>query len=130
MGPPCNNTLYNNLFIYNTLFPLPMLFLIHGCMPGPADPGCDIPTIHDPVEILCDNESAVVLAQEPRSQKRTRHILRKYHYVRQVVKDRDIVISRIDTSDNLADPFTKPLPQAKHDAHRFPIGIRDVEDLV
>ena len=40
------------------------------------------------------------------------------------------MISRIDTSDNLADPFTKPLPQAKHDVHRYSIGIRDVEDLV
>ena len=76
-----------------------------------------VPSIHDPVEIFCDNESAVVLAQEPRSQKRTQRILRKYHYVRQVVADKDIVISRINISDNLADPFTKPLAQAKHDLH-------------
>ena len=89
-----------------------------------------VPSILDPVEIFYDNESAVVLAQEPRSQKCTQYILRKYHYVCQVVADRDIVISRIDTSDNLADPFNKPLPQAKHDARRFSIGIRDVDDLV
>ena len=44
--------------------------------------------------------------------------------------DRDIVISRIDTSDNLVDPFTRALLQAKLDAHRYSIGIRDVEDLI
>ena len=89
-----------------------------------------VPSISDPVEIFCDNESAVVLAQEPRSQKRTRHILRKYHYVRQVVADRDIVISRIDTSENLADPFTKPLAQAKHNSHSISIGICALADMI
>ena len=89
-----------------------------------------VPSISDPVVIFCDNESTVVLAQESRSQKRTRHILRKYHYVRQVVADKDIVISRIDTSNNLADPFTKPLAQAKHDSHRRCIGIHAFDDLV
>jgi len=89
-----------------------------------------VPTINDPVEIFCDNVSAVVLAQEPRSQKRTRHILRKYHYVRQVVADRDIVINRVDTNENLADPFTKPLGQTKHDAHTRSIGIRVISDIV
>ena len=89
-----------------------------------------VPSINDPVNIFCDNESAVVLAQEPRSQKRTRHILRKYHYVRQVVADKDIVISQINTSDNLADPFTKPLAQAKHESHSKCIGIHALNDLV
>ena len=89
-----------------------------------------VPTIRDPVEIFCDNESAVVLAQEPRSQKHTRHILRKYHYVRQVVADRDIVISRIDTNGNLADPFTKPLAQTKHESHSKCIGIRVLDNIV
>ena len=89
-----------------------------------------VPSIRDPVKIFCDNKSAVVLAQEPRSQKHTRHILRKYHYVRQVVTDRDIVISRIDTNENLADPFTKPLAQTKHESHSKCIGIRVLDSVV
>ena len=89
-----------------------------------------VPTILDPVEIFCNNVSAVVLAQEPRSQKRTRHILRKYHYIRQLVAEKDIVFSRVNTTENLADPFTKPLPQTKHDAHSRSIGIRDIYDIV
>ncbi|KAJ9565696.1 hypothetical protein OSB04_001662 [Centaurea solstitialis] len=67
-----------------------------------------VPSIQDPIEIFCDNEGAVILAKEPRSHKRTRHILRKFHYVRKVVEDRDIIISRVSTDENLADPFTKP----------------------
>ena len=89
-----------------------------------------VPTILDLVEIFCDNVSAVVLAQEPRSQKHTRHILRKYHYIRQLVAEKDIVLSRVNTTKNLADPFTKPLPQTKHDAHSRSIGIHDINDIV
>ena len=88
-----------------------------------------VPTILDPVEIFCDNVSVVVLEQEPRSQNHTRHILRKYHYIRQVVADNDIFISRVDTTENLADPFTKPLPQTKHDAHSWSIGNRVISDM-
>ncbi|KAJ9547882.1 hypothetical protein OSB04_020425 [Centaurea solstitialis] len=88
-----------------------------------------VPSIQDPIEIFCDNEGAVILAKEPRSHKRTRHILRKFHYVRKVVEDRDIIISRVGTDGNLADPFTKPLSQTKHDAHTRSIGIRFASDL-
>ncbi|KAJ9557236.1 hypothetical protein OSB04_011850 [Centaurea solstitialis] len=52
-----------------------------------------VPSVQDPIEIFCDNEGAVILAKEPRSHKRTRHILRKFHYVQKVVEDKDIIIS-------------------------------------
>ena len=88
-----------------------------------------VPSIQDPIEIFCDNEGAVILAKEPRSHKRTRHILRKFHYVRKIVEDRDIIISRVGTDENLADPFTKPLSQTKHDSHTRSIGVRFASDL-
>ncbi|KAJ9544176.1 hypothetical protein OSB04_023883 [Centaurea solstitialis] len=88
-----------------------------------------VPSIQDPIEIFCDNEGVVILAKEPRSHKHTRHILRKFHYVRKVVEDKDIIISRVGTDGNLADPFTKPLSQTKHDAHTRSIGIRFASDL-
>ena len=88
-----------------------------------------VPSIQDPIKIFCDNEGAVILAKEPRSHKRTRHILRKFHYVRKIVEDRDIIISRVGTDENLADPFTKPLSQTKHDSHTRSIGIRFASDL-
>ena len=89
-----------------------------------------VSTIKDPIEIFCDNEGAVALAKDAGSQKRTRHILRKYHYVRKIVEQGDIVVSRVDSLENLADPFTKPLPQAKHEPHSRAIGIREASDLV
>ncbi|KAI3778046.1 hypothetical protein L2E82_07023 [Cichorium intybus] len=90
-----------------------------------------VPSIDGPVEIFCDNEGAVALAKEPRAHKRTRHIHRKYHYIRRLVEEGDIMISRVTSEDNLADPFTKPLSQAKHDSHTRRSDIHGpLDDLV
>ena len=41
-----------------------------------------VPSIKDPLEIFCDNEGAVALTKEPKDHGKSRHILRKFHYVR------------------------------------------------
>ena len=83
-----------------------------------------VPSIKKPIEILCDNTGAIALAKEPRLHQTTRHILRKFHYIRETIERGDIVISKVHTDLNLADPFTKPLPQAKHEEHAGKIGLR------
>ena len=83
-----------------------------------------VPTIDKPIEILCDNTGAIAQAKEPRSHHNTKHIQRKYHYIRDVVAQGDITIGKIHTDLNLADPFTKPMHQPKHEAHSRAIGLR------
>ena len=85
-----------------------------------------MPSIKKPIEILCDNTGAIALAKESRSHQTTRHILRKFHYIREIVERGDIMINKVHTDLNLADPFTKPLPQARHEEHAGNIGLRVV----
>ena len=40
----------------------------------------------------------------------------------------EVKICRVPTYDNVADPLTKPLPQAKHDRHARFIGIRYIDE--
>ncbi|GJV44807.1 retrotransposon protein, putative, ty1-copia subclass [Tanacetum coccineum] len=40
-----------------------------------------VPTVQDPIEIFCDNESAVALTKEPKDHRKSKHIERKYHFV-------------------------------------------------
>ena len=84
-----------------------------------------VPSIQDPLEIFCDNEGAIALAKEPRSHKRTRHIHRRFHYIRNEVERGEICIRKVHTDQNLADPFTKPLQPAKHEGHARAIGLRN-----
>ena len=83
-----------------------------------------VPTIQEPLKILCDNEGAIAIANDAMSQKRSRHIRRKFNYIRDEVENGEISIHKVHTDQNLADPFTKPLPQAKHEDHARAIGLR------
>ena len=89
-----------------------------------------VPSIQDPLEVFCDNEGAIALAKEPRAHKRTRHIHRRYNFIRSKVNDGDISIRKVHTDQNLADPFTKPLPLAKHEGHARGIGLRFSSDWI
>ncbi|GKC15968.1 retrotransposon protein, putative, ty1-copia subclass [Tanacetum coccineum] len=42
-----------------------------------------VTTVQDPIEILCDSESAVTLTKEPKDHVKSKHIERKYHFLKQ-----------------------------------------------
>ena len=83
-----------------------------------------VPSIMQPIQLFCDNTGAIAQAKEPRSHHKAKHILRKFHCIREIAERGDIKICKIDTEENLADPFTKPMTQEKHDRHRDAIGLR------
>ena len=82
-----------------------------------------MPRASDPVSLLCDNTGAIGLAQEPRFHKRSKHILRKYHLIRDIIDRGDVKIKHVSTDDNMADPLTKALAQLKHERHVRSMGI-------
>ena len=83
-----------------------------------------IPTIIHPVPLYCDNNGAIALAKEPRSHQKSRHILRKYHLIREIVDRQDIKIERVDTKNNIADPLTKALPRLQFEHLNEIYGMR------
>ena len=83
-----------------------------------------VPSILDPVNLFCDNNGAIAQAKEPRSHKKSKHILRRFHLIREIVERGDVKICKIPTDDNVADPLTKALVQAKHDRHVVSLGLR------
>ncbi|WP_216071954.1 Ty1/Copia family ribonuclease HI, partial [Acinetobacter baumannii] len=87
-----------------------------------------VPSILDPVELFCDNTGAIAQAKEPRSHQRSKHILRRYHLIREIVERGDVKVSKIPTEDNVADPLTKPLARAKHEKHVRSMGLRIMPD--
>ncbi len=83
-----------------------------------------VPSIVDPDVLYCDNNAAIAQAKEPRSHQRSKHVLRKYHLLREIVQRGDVLVSRVDTSGNIADPLTKALPLQKHETHVRSLGLR------
>ncbi|GJV14225.1 hypothetical protein Tco_1359548 [Tanacetum coccineum] len=48
---------------------------------------CLMPSNKRPMEMLCDNEPAIAIANDPGILKGARHFQRKYHYIREVFKN-------------------------------------------
>ncbi|KAK8696583.1 hypothetical protein V6N13_001716 [Hibiscus sabdariffa] len=86
-----------------------------------------IPSISDAVDLYCDNNGAIAQAKEPRSHQRSKHILRRFHLIREIIDRGDVEICKVRTDDNIADPLTKPLAQQKHDRHTKSLGIRYIK---
>jgi hypothetical protein len=65
------------------------------------------------IPLLCDNGSAMKIAYNPFEHFRTKHIDIRYHFLRDHAIKGDIVISHVETNDQLADILTKPLDEKR-----------------
>nr|GEV63488.1 hypothetical protein [Tanacetum cinerariifolium] len=92
--------------------------------------GSVVPSNKRHMEMLCDNEPAIAMSNDPKNLKEARHFQRKYHYIREVIQEREIVLKKVHTYDNVADPFTKPMPYDKHYEHAMAIGIVPARSLM
>jgi hypothetical protein len=79
-----------------------------------------IPT---PFPLLCDNQSAIKLANSDTSSSRSKHIDVRYHFIREKIEDGTFETSWIPTADMTADIFTKPLPFPAFSKHRSALGV-------
>jgi len=76
-----------------------------------------------PFPLLCDNQSAIRLANSDISSPRSKHIDVRYHFIREKIEDGTFETSWIPTADMTADIFTKPLPFPAFSRHRSALGI-------
>ncbi|KAA0060399.1 gag/pol protein [Cucumis melo var. makuwa] len=69
---------------------------------------------------------AIANSKEPRSHKRGKHIERKYHLIREIVQRGDVIVTKIASEHNIADPFLKTLTTKVFEGHLESIGLRDM----
>nr|GEV31803.1 hypothetical protein [Tanacetum cinerariifolium] len=82
-----------------------------------------IPSNKRSMEMLCDNKTTIAITNDPGIMKGGRHYQRKYHYICEVIQAGEIVLKKVHIGDNLADPFTKPMPYNKHFKHTMGICV-------
>jgi hypothetical protein len=81
------------------------------------------------VPLLCDNESAIRMADNPVEHSRTEHIAIQYHFLRDHQQKGDIEIAYINTKEQLADIFTKPLDEQTFNKLRHELNILDFRNF-
>ena len=67
--------------------------------------------IKEPIIMFYDNTSAINISKNPVMHSKTKHIAIKYHFVRELVKDKEIRLEYVHSKEKIADIFTKPLPK-------------------
>lgn len=77
-----------------------------------------------PLVIHEDNQSCIHIAEEPRDQKRMKHLDIRYNFIRECIQNDVIKLQYIPTEDQLADVFTKGLPGPAFLKHRSTLGLR------
>ena len=63
--------------------------------------------------LYTDNNSALALAKNPVFYKRTKHILVRYYYIRQLIEEGVLDLVYINTKDQKSDGLTKLLNKNK-----------------
>ena len=73
--------------------------------------------------IFCDNSLAIALSKNSVFHKRTKHIDTRFHYIRELVSNGEIVLEHCRTQEQVANILTEPLDQKSFEFLRKCMGM-------
>ena len=82
-----------------------------------------VKTALEPVIIFCDNTVALAVAKHPKYHGKTKHIKKRYHYIRDAITENDVILKHISTSNMVNDPLTKPIARDIFIKHVRSLGL-------
>ncbi|CAL2234198.1 unnamed protein product [Prunus armeniaca] len=77
----------------------------------------------------CDNISAIAITKNPVFHQKTKHIDRRYHFIKDALQEGVINLEYCPTNEQLADIFTKPLAKDRFNYLREMLGVKSAQDL-
>lgn len=81
----------------------------------------------NPTIIYEDNDTAKGLAEERKTTQRSKHIDIKYHYVRELIEKKEIVVKRVESRENCADILTKGVARFQFEYLRQKMGLKKIK---
>jgi hypothetical protein len=73
--------------------------------------------------VRCDNNAAMVLAKDGPRSFNVKHIAVRHFYVQDLIANKDVVVEYVQSSENVADGFTKALSRVLHDKFCAGVGL-------
>jgi hypothetical protein len=77
----------------------------------------------DPTMIHYDNQSCVKLSENPVSHDRSKHVEIKFHYIRDMVLRKAVLVQYLPTDEKIANVLTKPLAKSKFEYFHDKLGV-------
>ena len=75
------------------------------------------------VVIYCDNTSSINISKNLITHKKTKHNAIKYHYLRELVQDKEVKLEYVNTKEHIVDRFAKSSPKDSHEYFRCKLGV-------
>jgi hypothetical protein len=79
--------------------------------------------VQQAVRLDCDSQSEIFLEKNPTYHSKTKHIDVQYHFVRDMVEEKKVLLEKVDTLKNVADSLTKSVSTEKFSWCRVTMGI-------
>src|SRR5580692_6685887 len=76
-----------------------------------------------PIPFCGDNQGSIFMAQNPVTEKHSKHIDVHFHYIHEVVTSGKVELFFVNGEENTADMFTKNLGHIKFKNHRSQLGL-------
>ena len=73
--------------------------------------------------VFYDNTNAINLSKNPVQHLKSKHIEIQYHFIRDLVEEKIVCLEFINTTNQKADIFTKPLDGPRFKSLRKTIGV-------
>ena len=80
------------------------------------------------IRIDCDSQSAIFLAKNPAYHSKTKHIDVQYHFVRDMIEDKKVLLVKVDTLKNTAYALKKSVSSENFSWCREKMGVSGLEN--
>ena len=75
------------------------------------------------VDVMEDNQAAIAMVKNPVYHAQSKHIDIRYHYVRDLYQEKEIVLHYCPSKQNVADVMTKSIPRIQFEQLRSKLGL-------
>lgn len=79
--------------------------------------------------IRIDNKSAIALTKNPIFHGRSKHIQRRFHFIRECVENEEVEVEHVPGIEQKADILTKALGNMRFKEMREFMGVQDLEKM-
>ena len=80
--------------------------------------------------LYCDNTSPINISKNPMMHVKTKYIAIKYHYVIELVEDKEVKMEYVNSKEQISEIFTKPLPKDAYEYLRGKLGVIPLSKVV
>ena len=87
----------------------------------------DFGITNNKILITCDNISIINLSKNLVQHSKSKHIEIRHHFIREHVANEDVMLDYINTEDQIANIFTKPLREDRFCSLRRELGMVDID---